>query len=420
MRGHVHIDHSVTDIAESPHRLTANSVFLRFWIGQVATALGNGVSQLAMPLLVLALMNSPAQAGFVAAARTAPYLLLGLPAGALVDRWDRRKLLILCDGSRGLSMASIPIAWSLGILTFWQLIAVALIHGGAVTFANLAQTAALPRLVRREQIPHAQALNVSSQGVAGLIGPGLGGLIIASGSTTAEGAVLACVVETASYLVSFVTLSSIRRPFQGARATIAGRMKDEIVEGLRYVWTDKPIRLLAIVNMLHRLCFGPVIILSVVVFAQTRLKADPAAIGFIIGAAGAGGLIGSLMTPRLRRVIPVGWHMIAVVIAHGIGIGIVSLSDSMVATMIGMLFVGGGEAMTGIVQVSYRLATIPDSIQGRVNSVYRLGSFGAMTFGTSIAGLLLENTGARVTLTIMAAYVIAVGIGTASSEVRRL
>ena len=407
-------------VDDSPQRLTANFVFLRFWVGQVATALGNGVSQLAMPLLVLALTNSPAQAGFVAAARTAPYLLLGLPAGALVDRLDRRILLIVCDASRGLSMASIPIAWAFGILTFWQLIVVALIHGSAVTFSNLAQTAALPRLVRREQIPHAQALNVSSQGVAGLIGPGLGGLIIAMGSTTAEGAVLACVVETASYAISFVTLSSIRRPFQSARATVARRMRDDIAEGLRYVWTDRPIRLLAIMNMLHRFCLGPVIVLSVVVFAREQLLADPAAIGIIVGSAGAGGLFGSIITPRLRRHLPVGWHMIGVIFAHGIGIGLVALSDSMVMTMAGMFFVGGAEAMTGIVQVSYRLATIPDGIQGRVNSVYRLGSFSAMTFGTTTAGLLLENTGARVTLFIMAAYVISIAVGTALSEVRRL
>jgi MFS family permease len=409
-----------TETLPTSERLTANPDFLRLWLGQVASSLGNGVSLIATPLLVLALTNSPAQAGIVAAARTAPYLILGLPAGALIDRWDRRTVLICCDLARALAMGSVPVAWSLGLLSLLQLVAVALVQGAAVSFANIAQTASLPRLVRKEQIAAAQALNVSSQGIASLVGPGVGGLVVALGRTTVEGAAIAFAVDAATYLVSMSMLATIRRPFQSARLAAARSLRAEIVEGLRYLWADRPIRLLAVVNCVHRLCVGTVVVLPVVVFARDALRADPAVIGLIVGAAGAGGLIGSAMTPPLRRRLPVGWHMVGVIALHALGIATVALAASVAVAMAGMLLVGTAEAMTGIVQVSYRLVTIPDALQGRVNSVYRLGSFAAMTAGTTLAGLLAEGFGPRVALACMAAWVLTVALGTAASGVRRL
>lgn len=412
---------SVVDaLAAAPNRLAANRDFIRLWIGQIATAFGNGVSQIAMPLLVLALTDSPAQAGLVAAARNAPYILLGLPAGALVDRWNRRTVLILCDASRGLAMASVPLAWVFGILTMPQLLIVALIQGAALTFSNLAQTAALPRLVQTGQIAAAQALNTSSLGVASLVGPGLGGVVVGLGRTTAAGAVIACVVDAASYTVSVAMLISIRRPFQSARTAAPRRLRQEIAEGLRYLWADRPIRLLAFVNMFHRFCIGPVVILAIVVFGREQLGATPAAIGVIVGAGGAGGLLGSAVTPALRRRLPVGWHMIGVVALDALGLAIVALSSSIPIAMVGMSIVGAAEAMTSIVQVSYRLATIPDRLQGRVNSVYRFGSFTAMTLGTTTVGLLLEALGPTTTLWLLAAYLGSIAAVVATTDVRRL
>jgi MFS family permease len=373
-----------------------------------------------VPLLVLALTNSPAQAGVVAATRSAPYLVLGLPAGALIDRWNRRTILICCEIARGSAMFSVPLAWAFGTLTMYQLIAVGLVQGIAVTFANIAQTASLPRLVRREQIASAQALNTSSTGIAALVGPGIGGVVVGLGRTTAEGAVLAFAVDASTALISVATLATIRRPFQGARTLGGGRLRQEIVDGLRYLWSDKPIRQLAIVNCVHRLCVGSVVVLPVVVFGRDVLHADASQIGLIVGAAGAGGLIGSAATPHLRRYLSIGRMMVFIVAVHGLGIGLVGLAFGPPLAMLGMAIVGAGEAMTGIVQVSYRLATIPDDLQGRVNSVYRLGSFAAQTLGTTIVGILVETTGPRTSLWVMSIYVLLVAIGTAMSSIRRL
>jgi MFS family permease len=172
--------------------------------------------------------------------------------------------------------------------------------------------------------------------------------------------------------------------------------------------------------MVHRVCVGTVVVLPVVVLARSTLGADPAAIGLIVGAAGAGGLLGSAITPPMRRRLPVGWHMVLTLAIHAVGIGLVGLAGSATLAIVGMVVVGAAEAMTSIVQVSYRLATIPDALQGRVNSVYRMGSFAAMTTGTTVAGLLIEANGARVTLWIMATYVGLIALGVARSAVRRL
>lgn len=369
---------------------------------------------------MLALTDSPLQAGVVAAARSAPYLLLGLPAGALVDRWNRRTVLVFCELARGAAVGSVPLAWAFDVLSMQQLVAVALIQGIAVTFSNIAQVAALPRLVRRDQIGAAQALNTSSMGVAALVGPGLGGLVVGLGATIAEGATYAYMLDACTALISVAMLATIRRPFQGERPATRRRLAGEIGEGLRYVRGDRSIFLLAIVNMLHRVCLGPVIVLAVVVFGRDLLNASPSQLGLVVGAAGAGGLLGSAVTPALQRRFSTGWLMVLVVAVHGAGIGLVGLAPSLATAMVGMAVVGIGEAMTSIVQVSYRLVTIPDILQGRVNSVYRLGSFGAQTIGTPIAGLLVENFGARTALWVMAAYVLTIALGVARSDVRRI
>lgn len=373
-----------------------------------------------MPLLVLALTDSPAQAGLVAAARSAPYLVLGLPAGALIDRLDRRIILICCDVARALAMGSVPLAWLFDTLTVAQLFVVAAIQGTALVFANLAQTASLPRLVRRDQIASAQALSASSQGIASLIGPGLGGFIISLGRNTVAGAVLGYLVDAASYVVSLVMLATIRTPLQMVRPRSERKLTGQIGEGLRYVWRDNAIRLLAMVNAGQRLCMGPVAVLAVIVLGRDDLGLDPAGIGLLVSAAGGGGLIGSALTPPLRRRLPVGWHMIGVVAGHAMGLAVVAASGSVPVIMAGLALVGAMESMSGIVQVSYRLAVIPDELQGRVNSVYRMGSFAAMALGTSLVGFLVEGGGPRLALWILAGWVAVIAVGSALSDVRRL
>jgi MFS family permease len=403
-----------------PDRLYRNIEFLRLWGGQTVSSVGSGIVKLAAPLLVLALTESPTMAGLVGGALTFPMVFLGLPAGALVDRWDRRKVMIVCDTVRCLAVLSVPAAWMLDLLNGWLLFGVALALGSAQSFYNICQIAALPRVVTRRQIPVAQALNSTSEGVATLASPGLGGMIVALGPTAVVGGVLAYCVNGLTFMVSVAALLGIKTPFQARRSADAQRgIMRAIVEGLRYVYEEHAIRLLMILNGVHRFGFAPVM-LTVVVLARRDLEMDPAGIGLLFSVAGSGGLCAAAVTPWLRRRVPLGWHMISVVGVHGLALGLVALAPSILLIVVGLFVAGMMETMTGIVQVSYRLALIPDALQGRVNSVYRLLSFGAMSFGAVAGGILIDLYGPRVTMGVIAAWIGAMALASACSAIRSL
>src|SRR5260370_17466019 len=136
---------------------------------------------LALRLLILATPPSPAQAGIIAALHGLPYALFTLPAGALIDRWDRKRVMILCDSGRALALGSIPLALIFGHLTIAQLYIVSLVEGTLFTFFNLAETACLPRVVSKEQLSTAVAQNMVIDSTSGLLGPSLGGALYSIG-----------------------------------------------------------------------------------------------------------------------------------------------------------------------------------------------------------------------------------------------
>src|SRR3954451_13387732 len=163
--------------AAAPQPLWRNRDFLLLWLGDAISSLGSQASQLALPLLVLAVTGSPAQAGILGAIRGASYLLFGLPAGALIDRWNRRVEMLVSDGLRALAFASIPLALIAGRLTAIQLFAVSCIEGVGFIAFGLAHTASAPRIVPKEQIPAALAQGQFLDSFSRTAGPTLGGAL---------------------------------------------------------------------------------------------------------------------------------------------------------------------------------------------------------------------------------------------------
>ena len=175
------------------------------------SAVGSRVSMLAFPLLVLALTHSPAQAGLIAAMRGLPYALLILPAGALVDRWNRKRMMILCDIGRAIALGSIPLALVLGRLTIAQIYVVSLVEGTLFTFFGLAETASLPQVVSKEQLPTAAAQGMVIDSVSELIGPSIGGVLYGIGRA------VPFLTDAISYGASVLSLLFIRAEFQEDR-----------------------------------------------------------------------------------------------------------------------------------------------------------------------------------------------------------
>src|SRR5205809_1489754 len=185
-------------MAEIP--LAKNRDFMLLWAGQMVSNMGSMASQVIYPLLILALTQSPAAAGIAGALRMIPYLVLSLPVGALIDRWDRKRVMILCDVGNALAVATIPVAMAFDALILWQLYAVCFFEGALFVFFNIAEVAALPRVVPRPQLPQATAQNEAGFGIANIIGPSIGTFLYQT-----FGRAVPFVADAISYLVSLVS-----------------------------------------------------------------------------------------------------------------------------------------------------------------------------------------------------------------------
>lgn len=400
--------------------LWRNRDYMLLWSGQLVSILGTGVSQIALPLLVLALTRSPAQAGLIAATQTVPYIVFSLPAGALIDRWDRKAVMICCDATRALAFGSIPLAHVFGYLTIVQLYVVALVVGTAYVFFNIAEVAALPQVVSAEQVAQATSLNTSADSAARMVGPGLGGVLIGLARSTVAGAAVAYAVDSLSYVVSVISLAFIRTPFQGARASEArGSLRAEIAEGMRFLWHNPYLRISAFLSLSSAVFLGA-IPLAVIVLARTLLHADTPVIGFIFSGAWAGGLIGSLVMPWIRTRMQVGRIIIGTIAVWTLVAVFLATAGAPIVLLIGEAILAAVTSIFNITQVSHRLALIPDVLQGRVNSAFRLLALGGIPLGTAGGGILLAPLGPRAEL-----WLVAVGLGLTAlvvsfSEVRRI
>lgn len=186
--------------------LRRNLRFQLFWVGSAASELGSTLTWLAYPLLVLALTGSPGQAGLVGAVELASGMVFALPAGVLVDRWDRRRVLLGTDLVRAATIASVALAIFTDNLTLPHLIAASIVNGAAGALFHPAHAASLRALVPREQLPSAYAQEQTRTHAAGLAGPPLGGLLFAAGRA------VPFAVDAVTYLVSFVCVALARVP----------------------------------------------------------------------------------------------------------------------------------------------------------------------------------------------------------------
>jgi MFS family permease len=381
-----------------PPPLHRNRDFMVLWTSQVVSTVGTRVSGIAYPLLVLAITGSPAQAGIVGFAQTLPFLVLFLPAGALVDRWDRRRIMLACEVIRAAALGSVAVAAVAGLVSVPQLVVVALIEGGCFVFFDLCEGAALPRLVPQEQLPAAMAQNQARTQGADLVGQPLGGLLFGLGRA------IPFAFDALSYLVSFAALLSIRRPLQADRAGQSTDLRADIVEGLRTVWSQPFLRYSIVVVAAQNFAWNALTLVLIV--RAGDLGAQPALIGTMFAFMGGGAILGAVVAPWVQARVSTSTLLVGISWLWAAQLFVMVPLDNVIALGI----VGGIGSISGpIFNVAfgskvYRLT--PDRLLGRVRSVAKAIAWGTIPMGALAAGFLAAGLGAQTSLLVLAVVLV--------------
>ncbi|MCX7521079.1 MFS transporter [Microbacterium sp. STN6] len=374
--------------------------FLKLWAGETASQLGTQLTQLAVPVLAITLLAANEfQVGVLNAAETAAFLVVGLPAGAWVDRWLKRRVMIAADVVRAVALAMIPLLWALGMLQMWHVYVIAAVVGSATVFFDVSYQSYIPLLVRSSQVSDANGHLETTAQVARIGGPALGGALL-----TVVSAPLLLLGDALSYVVSFLFLARIRdeerQPDRGSRMSL----RHDIAEGLAFVWNHRLIRVITATTGTTNF-FGTIAmtLLSLLVLRELRLGA--AGLGVIMSAGAVGGLLGALATPWLGRRLGEGTIIPLAAVVSGLAMLLWPVAALVPAFALPLLiaaeFVFSFTVLVyNIAQVSFRQRVCPPRLLGRMNASIRFVVWGVMPIGSLISGVLGSTIGVVPTLWI--------------------
>ncbi|MFE9450992.1 MFS transporter [Streptomyces sp. NPDC006739] len=396
--------------------LWRNHAFNLLWTGQCLSDLGSAMADLALPLLVLQLTGSPAQAGLVGTAGLALTMACRLPAGALVDRFDRRRLMLVCDAVRVVVFAGLGCAVMAGAAGPAVILAVVLCGAAATAVFSTAEHAAVRNLVRADQITTAVARNEARAYGTSLAGPPLGGLLFGLGRA------LPFAGNALSFLLSLVAVLCIRRPLQEPREAAVRSEGDGHgeggggggLQGLRFVLREPFLRALLVIAAPLNMAFTGMI------FAMTLSLRRSGVPPYLIGLAGTifglGGFLGALAAPALQRwlrlptlIVLICWTAAALMaVSTAFSGSIVSAVPLAAAVFLGPT---ANASLFG-----YQAAVTPDRLQGRVVSVLLLAATSAAALAPALAGFLLARFGGGTGMLVFPLLVTAAAVAATCSR----
>lgn len=377
--------------------------------------LGSEVTVLAMPLAAVAVLHASAgEVALLSAAGTAPFLLLGLPAGAWVDRWSRRRLMVTCDVVRAVLLASVPVAAVLGLLSLAQLVVVAFAAGALGVFFDVAALSVLPALVGRADLAAANGSLEAARAVAQTSGPALGGVLV-----QAVSAPFALVADAASFVASALLLRGLPAVPAPSRPADRPRLRRQIAEGLSFCLRHPLIRALAGAGAW--LNFWQHALLAVFIpYAVRDLHQKAAVIGLVLAVANLGYLLGSVLAPYLNRRIGVGPAIVLGVVLHGglIAVALAPAANPLPWLVAGFTVQSLGVSVWNVDAVSLRQASTPEPLLARMNATNRFLLWGAMPLGAATGGLLATTVGAGVAVVVAGVALPLVAMPLAASSLR--
>ena len=390
--------------------LRKNRDFVLLQSGQVLSNVGTQVTQIAYPLLVLALTHSPAKAGIVAFARALPLWLFSLPAGLAADRFSRKRLMILSDVARTATVTALGVLILVHHVAYWEIPIVAFVEGVGAAFFGGAQMGAMRAVVPRPQLPAATNVLTARIAIVRLAGPPLGGVLF--GVTPS----LPFLADAGSYAASTGSLLAMRTAFQEEREHDSATMLHSLLEGLRFLWTSPFLRTIIGIFTLAQIVF-PGVSLALVVIAK-RQGLSGGEIGALVAVFGVFLLIGSLIAPFMRRLLPSRALIVlefwtwAGCAAFLIWPSVYVLTASLIPTALAI-------PTTDSIVWPYQLTLTPDRLIGRTTAAISSLTGGTAALGPLVAGFLLASVSARATIAVFAAFGLAMAVwGTLSPAIR--
>jgi MFS family permease len=375
--------------------------FRGLWAGQTASQFGEQASLIVLPLIaVLALHTDAAQLGILRAAGQAPLLLLSLFAGAWVDRWRTRTVMVLADLGRILALSACSLACFLGGLDLPALLVAAFAVGSLSVFFDVGYQASVVRLVSRHQLVQANSALEGSRSAAATGGAALGGLLV-----TVLPAPIAAGSSVPFFVLSVRSIRRIRR--EPAPECSQRRVWRQIYQGLRFVGGDASLRAVGLASAAFQFSFAAMMT-GYLLFLTRDLHLTGIAVGLALAATGPGALLGSLLAARLPGQVGYGPVLVGAAAAgDGIMMCVPALHGPAVVTIPALVAVnvvfGTFGQLVDVTVMAIRQAITPDGMQGRVSATITFAGMGLTPFGSLLGGFLGQEWGLRASLLAAAA-----------------
>jgi MFS family permease len=381
-----------------PGGLWRHRDFLSLWGAETISQFGSQVSFLALPLVaILVLEESAFNVAALTSLQFLPFLLFTLPAGVWVDRLRRKPILVLGDLGRAVALLSVPLAHWFGTLTIWHLFVVAFVHGVCTVFFDVAYQSYLPALVGRDQVVEGNAKLEISRAAANIGGPGMAGGLVAALS-----APVAVVLDAFSFLASALLLGGIRQQEEAPARADRRSLRQELMEGLRYVFGHPYQRTMVAMTALSNF-FGQVVFSILLVYGVRELGLSAATIGIVLAVGNLGTLASALTAKRIGERLGVGRTILLSSCLFGPGTLLIALApqdNAIPFILASMMVIGFGGILYNVTAISLIQAITPDRILGRANASRRFVVWGVVPLGGFTGGALASVIGLRETMVV--------------------
>ncbi|WP_405772571.1 MFS transporter [Streptomyces sp. NBC_01538] len=380
-------------------RLVEVPGYVRFLTASAVSAFGSQVTALALQILTAVTLSASAtEVGIVNAARWVPYLLFGLIAGVLVDRWRRKPMMVATDLGRAVLLGAIPVLYALDRLSIPALCAFVFVFGALSLLFEAANQSYVPQLVPKELLNAGYARVQQAGAVAGSTGPLFAGVLI-----KIMGAPLAVLVDALSYLMSGLLLASVKAPDpvpdRGARRSLGSELR----EGVTWVYRHRTLSSIALTSH-AMLLFNSMVTTVFVVFALHSLKIGEFGLGVTYAFASVGVILGGALSGHVARRLDVGATLIAFRLLAATGWLPLVLAErgpwALASVSLGFFLVSLAIGIESPVEMSYRQAVTPDRLRGRMNATIRSMNWGMVAVGAPLGGVLADQVSYRFALWI--------------------